>query len=185
VRLCVWVRVCTESMHTRKLERVRTYTYAHTRISTHAHAHAHAHTHAHVHVHAHTRTHTQHTHTHTHSTHTHTRTHAYQTRGYVSRFLYTHTYVNTHPHPPTPTYTHTGAFTHTIRLSKKMPSSSLTWKYVLSIFSDLVLMLAQDFFPTSEPTSEICAGLVREVGDWGRDPKRCTGRDWGMGSSTI
>ena len=24
-----------------------------------------------------------------------------------------------------------------------------------------------------------------EVGDWGRDPKKCTGRDWGMGSSTI
>ena len=27
-----------------------------------------------------------------------------------------------------------------------------------------------------------CAG---EVGGWGRDPKKCTGRDWGMGSSTI
>ena len=26
---------------------------------------------------------------------------------------------------------------------------------------------------------------VREVGGWGRDPKKCTGRDWGMGSSTI
>ena len=25
----------------------------------------------------------------------------------------------------------------------------------------------------------------REVGAWGRDPKKCTGRDWGMGSSTI
>ena len=25
----------------------------------------------------------------------------------------------------------------------------------------------------------------REVGDWGRDPKKCTGRGWGMGSSTI
>jgi len=24
-----------------------------------------------------------------------------------------------------------------------------------------------------------------EVGGWGRDPKKCTGRDWGMGSSTI
>jgi len=28
-------------------------------------------------------------------------------------------------------------------------------------------------------------GLRREVGGWGRDPKKCTGRDWGMGSSTI
>jgi len=26
---------------------------------------------------------------------------------------------------------------------------------------------------------------AREVGGWGRDPKKCTGRDWGMGSSTI
>jgi len=25
----------------------------------------------------------------------------------------------------------------------------------------------------------------RDVGGWGRDPKKCTGRDWGMGSSTI
>ena len=25
----------------------------------------------------------------------------------------------------------------------------------------------------------------REVGGWGQDPKKCTGRDWGMGSSTI
>ena len=24
-----------------------------------------------------------------------------------------------------------------------------------------------------------------EVGGWGQDPKKCTGRDWGMGSSTI
>ena len=28
-------------------------------------------------------------------------------------------------------------------------------------------------------------GLQGEVGGWGRDPKKCTGRDWGMGSSTI
>ena len=27
--------------------------------------------------------------------------------------------------------------------------------------------------------------LFWEVGGWGRDPKKCTGRDWGMGSSTI
>jgi len=26
---------------------------------------------------------------------------------------------------------------------------------------------------------------LREVGGWGRDPKKCTGRDWEMGSSTI
>ena len=24
-----------------------------------------------------------------------------------------------------------------------------------------------------------------EVGGWGRDPQKCTGRDWGMGSTTI
>ena len=28
-------------------------------------------------------------------------------------------------------------------------------------------------------------GACREVGGWGRDPKKCTGRDWGMGSSNI
>ena len=30
-----------------------------------------------------------------------------------------------------------------------------------------------------------CYTKVGEVGGWGRDPKKCTGRDWGMGSSTI
>jgi len=30
-----------------------------------------------------------------------------------------------------------------------------------------------------------CNLSCREVGGWGRDPKKCTGRDWGMGSSTI
>jgi len=29
------------------------------------------------------------------------------------------------------------------------------------------------------------ADYGREVGGWGRDPKKCTERDWGMGSSTI
>jgi len=27
--------------------------------------------------------------------------------------------------------------------------------------------------------------VQREVGGWGRDPTKCTGRDWGMGASTI
>ena len=27
--------------------------------------------------------------------------------------------------------------------------------------------------------------VLREVGGWGRDPKKCTGSIWGMGSSTI
>jgi len=31
----------------------------------------------------------------------------------------------------------------------------------------------------------VCVRVYGEVGGWGRDPKKCTGRDWGMGSSTI
>ena len=31
----------------------------------------------------------------------------------------------------------------------------------------------------------LCFCLSGEVGGWGRDPKKCTGRDWGMGSTTI
>jgi len=34
-------------------------------------------------------------------------------------------------------------------------------------------------------TSHIMNAYVREVGGWGRDPKICTGRHWGMGPSTI
>ena len=32
---------------------------------------------------------------------------------------------------------------------------------------------------------ELATYIKGEVGGWGRDPKKCTGRDWGMGSSTI
>ena len=40
--------------------------------------------------------------------------------------------------------------------------------------------------PLPTHDSYTCAPLSRrEVGGWGRDPKKCTGRDWGMGSSTI
>ena len=43
---------------------------------------------------------------------------------------------------------------------------------------------------TLEQTGVSCSAcarhtLQREVGGWGRDPKKCTGRDRGMGSSTI
>ena len=33
--------------------------------------------------------------------------------------------------------------------------------------------------------SHASSHMTREVGGWGRDPKKYTGRDWGMGSSTI
>ena len=43
---------------------------------------------------------------------------------------------------------------------------------------------------TLQHTATHCNALLvdtpyREVGGWGRDPKKCTGRGWGMGSSTI
>jgi len=37
----------------------------------------------------------------------------------------------------------------------------------------------------SSADARLTRTLLREVGGWGRDPKKCTGRDWGMGSSTI
>ena len=42
--------------------------------------------------------------------------------------------------------------------------------------------LAGDHFTNAISFLWISCG---EVGGWGRDPKKCTGRDWGMGSSTI
>ena len=35
------------------------------------------------------------------------------------------------------------------------------------------------------PKKKNAFASLGEVGGWGRDPKKCTGRDWGMGSSTI
>ena len=56
------------------------------------------------------------------------------------------------------------------------PSNVVRWIFchVLSLLDNIWL------------TSWVPVGAVRgEVGGWGRDPKQCTGRDWGMGSSTI
>jgi len=39
--------------------------------------------------------------------------------------------------------------------------------------------LVRDTFDSHTVTS------LREVGGWGRDPKKYTGRDWGMRSSAI
>ena len=51
---------------------------------------------------------------------------------------------------------------------KDRKNRSLLW---LHIYTDVCIYL--------------CLKSGREVGGWGRDPKKCTGRDWGMGSSTI
>ena len=48
-----------------------------------------------------------------------------------------------------------------------------------SITSDVTQWLICD---VTSAWDDVCR---REVGSWGRDPKICTGRDWGMGSSTI
>ena len=53
------------------------------------------------------------------------------------------------------------------------------------IHSDVGLMSLFKCVSQKETHTAIHSVLDREVGGWGRDPKKCTGRDWGMGSSTI
>ena len=48
-------------------------------------------------------------------------------------------------------------------------------KWTLMSSAPLPDLAGPSFFSDSE----------REVGGWGRDPKKCTGKDWRMGSSTI
>ena len=48
-----------------------------------------------------------------------------------------------------------------------------------------VVMLVGHFYGFLCVYSCSCEGTYREVGGWGRDPKKSTGRNWGMGSSTI
>ena len=65
------------------------------------------------------------------------------------------------------------------------------WDTVMSLMNESchtwlnrVVWKSQDVYYT--PC--VCTNVLdapREVGGWGRDPKKCTGRDWGMGSSTI
>jgi len=57
----------------------------------------------------------------------------------------------------------------------------------LEVYSDFRAshLVCRDSFRCGVMARQALLRQLREVGGWGRDPKKCTGRDWGMGSSTI
>ena len=60
----------------------------------------------------------------------------------------------------------------------------LTTKFGAQI-NELKAEVAREQEVGAESESHQNAQMAGEVGGWGRDPKKCMGRDWGMGSSTI
>jgi len=52
-----------------------------------------------------------------------------------------------------------------------------------SLLFEATLYLSMNHTHTTQCTVQ--KEYRREVGGWGRDPKKCTGRGWGMGSSSI
>jgi len=58
--------------------------------------------------------------------------------------------------------------------------------YVVSLLSCLLIISISVWcLSRTCPVRHLTHFVCGEVGRGGRDPKKCTGRDWGMGSSTI
>jgi len=64
-----------------------------------------------------------------------------------------------------------------------------TYRCILKYDESLIIFAGRSYISSSSMHDSsiylVHIVLCREVGGWGRDPKKCTGRDWGMGSSTI
>ena len=128
---------------------------------------------------------------------------------YIHIHIFTYVYIHIHTHIRIYRYTCTYTYRHNsmnmFRLQFPSPSTSLPpcrdclhinehapallFRHCayLSIFRPLSLHLSH--LRRSQVTSPVSSSKEiqggGEVGGWGRDPKKCTGRDWGMGSSTI
>jgi len=68
--------------------------------------------------------------------------------------------------------------------SRKMLSVVCLLNSGISDCTNFVNMYIYNMY-THAPSTQNLWIHMREVGGWGRDPKKCTGRGWGMGSSTI
>jgi len=58
------------------------------------------------------------------------------------------------------------------------------WFVFCGVFCDVVFCDIVKWIYSHMGDTQACDGCW-EVGGWGREPKKCTGRDWGMGLSTI
>jgi len=147
------------------------------------------------------------THMHTH-TYTRTRTKECDRRAknsawrfYTPTFIQISVCIHIHlckfAHVHTHLYTNLYAHTHTyknIRMSSTRAECAtfLAWPFYTPIFLNFymymcmifpnVYIFINHFFTRAHTYKRVRS---REVGGWGRDPKKCTGSIWGMGSSTI
>jgi len=97
-------------------------------------------------------------------------------------YIYIHIYIYTY------VYIHTTYMMYYIHTAYVMCSKLYT-VYVYTVYTHTHDLYTRLLYTHDLYTYESCVYsthvCIREVGGWGRDPKKCTGRDWGMGSSTI
>jgi len=68
-------------------------------------------------------------------------------------------------------------------LTTSLDWNSVTYTWVVSYMNESChIWMSHAIYERVFARVNVSSG---EVGGWGRDPKKCTGRDWGMGSSTI
>jgi len=88
------------------------------------------------------------------------------------------------------TLQHTATRCYTLQHTLYGQAISLLGSSCITATHCSTLQYATTHCNTLQHTATHCNALLvdtpyREVGGWGRDPKKCTGRGWGMGSSTI
>jgi len=117
--------------------------------------------------------------THTH-TYTHTRTHTHTWVMRVRTLKHTYTHTRTHTHVLSHTNTHTNSLSHThndTHTHTHIHTHAHTYTHnVVRCIVDRDLIRDSLMY-----INVLYVDPCGEVGGWGRDPKKCTGRDWGMG----
>ena len=82
-------------------------------------------------------------------------------------------HARTHAHARTHTHKHTRKHAHAHTHHTTHNTHTHTHSYICIYIYICIHVYTYICYP------------IGEVGGWGRDPEKCTGRGWGMGSSTI
>ena len=113
----------------------------------------------------------------------HTFTHCTKKDTYIYTCVYKNVYIHLHmciSYTREHTYTCTYVLVYRV-YPIQIHTYIFTHVYILSVCAYIHMHICK----STSCLSHKNVYVYGEVGGWGRDPKKCTGRDWGMGSSTI